>query len=119
MDELIRSRKPKDADYFLFLGANEKIVYEAHGVLNNKVNGYIVLTDKKLFFYFISNISRDKIFIATYPYIISAELKEGLLNSTLTVKSKKESFIINKINKKEAEELHQILNKIIEENKKS
>ncbi|MBM3708137.1 MAG: hypothetical protein FJW69_07345 [Actinobacteria bacterium] len=119
MDELIRSSKPKDADYFLFMGANEKIVYETQGVLNNRVNGYLVLTDKKLFFYFISNISRDKIFIATYPYIVSAELKEGLLSSALIIKNKKESFMINRINKKEAEELSQILKKIIEENKDS
>lgn len=119
MDELIRSSKPKDADYFLFLGANEKIVYETQGVLDNKVNGYLVLTDKKLFFYFISNISRDKIFIATYPYIISAELKNGLISSSILIKNQKESFTISKIIKKEAEELSQILNKIIKENKKS
>jgi hypothetical protein len=117
MDEIIRNQKPKDSDYFLFIGANEKMVYEASGVFNNKVNGYLVLTDKKLFFYFISNISRDKIFIATYPYIVSVELKERLLGSTLKISNKKESFEIKKINKKEAKEFYQILSKIAEENK--
>jgi hypothetical protein len=110
------SSKPRDSGFLLFVGADEKIVYEAPGILNNIVQGKLVLTDKKLFFYFISNISRDKEFIASYPYIVSAELKEGIFNSTLIIKNKKETFEITKINKKPARDFHKILSGIIQQN---
>ncbi len=118
MEDLIK-QKNKDNDYFLFIGANEKIVFKAKGVLNETIEGHLLLTDKKLFFYFVSNISRDKIFIATYPYITNVKLKEGLLNSTLIINNKKESFEIKKINKKEAKEFYNVLNKIVLENAKN
>jgi hypothetical protein len=111
------SSKSRDSGFFLFVGADEKIVYEAPGILSNIIQGKLVLTDKKLFFYFISNISRDKEFIASYPYIVSAELKEGIFNSTLIIRNKKETFEITKINKKSARDFHKILNDIIQQNK--
>ena len=111
------SSKLKDSGFLLFVGANEKIVYESSGTLNNIIQGKLVLTDKKLFFYYISNISRDKEFIASYPYIVSAELKEGIFNSTLIIRNKKETFEITKINKKSARDFHKILNDIIHQNK--
>jgi len=117
VEDLLKLKK-KDTDYFLFIGTNEKIVYETKGILNDTIEGHLLLTDKKLFFYFVSNISRDKVFIATYPYITSVELKEGLLNSTLIIKNKKETFKINKISKNDARQFYNLLNKIIEENKK-
>lgn len=60
------------------MGPGEKTVFIAPGVLDNIASGYLVLTDKKLFFYFYSNIARDKKFIATYPFIISVDLKRRL-----------------------------------------
>lgn len=96
----------------------EKTIFTAAGNLDSIVDGYLVLTDKKLFFYFYSNITREKKFIGTYPYIISANLKKGLIYSTLVVNSKKESVKINKIKKKDAAEFHKILSKITEDNKK-
>ena len=116
MDETIKYVKQKDSGYMLFVGSDEKIIYEAKGVLDNVVEGILVLTDKKLFFYFVSNISRDKFFIATHPYIKSVEIKEGLLNSALTVKNKSRSFKIKKINKKLEKEFDKILNSIIQDN---
>lgn len=60
------------------MGPGEKTVFIAPGVLDNITSGYLVLTDKKLFFYFYSNIARDKKFIATHPFIISVDLKRRL-----------------------------------------
>ncbi len=107
---------PKDAEYLLFMEPGEKVLYDASGILNNEIQGYLVLTDKRLFFYFVSNISRDKKFIATYPYIVSASLKSGLIYSELTIKNKKESFTIKKVNKKRAKEFYSKLNNIINSN---
>ena len=88
-------------------------------MLNNAVNGTLILSDSKLFFYFVSNISRDRKFIATYPYIISAQLKQGLSSSSLIIKNKKESFEIKKMNKKQASEFCAILKEIIAKNSSS
>ncbi|MCL4417262.1 MAG: PH domain-containing protein [Actinobacteria bacterium] len=107
----------KYTDFYLFIGDNEKLVFTAKGILNDTINGNLVLTDNKMFFYFVSNISRDKIFIASHPYIASVELKEGFASSTLIINNKKETFEIKKINKKEAREFYKILNKIVLENK--
>jgi hypothetical protein len=104
--------------YFPFIDPDEKTILTAHGILENTVSGILILTNKKLFFYFYSNITRDKKFIATYPYIVSVDLKEGLFYSTLIVRNKKESFIIQKLKKKDALEFYKILKKIILENKK-
>jgi len=46
------------------MGPGEKTVFIPPGVLDNITSGYLVLTDKKLFFYFYSNIAIDKKFIA-------------------------------------------------------
>jgi len=99
--------------YFPFLGPDEKTVYVTAGILDNLTKGHLVLTNKKLFFYFFSNIARDKKFIATYPYIKSVDLEEGLIYSTLKVDTKKETFIIRKINKKSAKEFYNILGNIV------
>ena len=104
--------------YFPFVAPGEKTVFTAPGILENTVSGLLILTDRKLFFYFYSNITRDKKFIATHPFIAGAILKEGLLYSTLTVSSKKESLAIQKMNKKGAREFHSILTEIIKKNKK-
>ena len=104
--------------YFPFVSPGEKTIFKAPGILENTVSGLLVLTNKKLFFYFYSNITRDKKFIATHPFIVSADLKEGLIYSTLTVSSKKDSFRIQKLNKKDAREFHRVLTKIIRGNKK-
>jgi len=117
MENSVDYQENKGADYYLFLGTDEKIIYKANGILNGIINGTLILTDSRLFFYFVSNISRDKTFIATYPYIVSVELKEGIMSSTISIKNKKESFEIKKINKKEAREYFAILNKIVSENK--
>jgi len=119
MQDMPEQKRPKDTDYFLFIGAGEKVVFETRGVLNNTVTGSLLLTDKKLFFYFVSNISRDKVFIATYPYIVSVELKDGLANSTLKIKNKKESFEIKKLKKTDARRFYDILNEIIAKNKQT
>jgi hypothetical protein len=105
--------------YFPFMDPDEKTVFTAPGNLENIVDGYLVLTNKKLFFYFYSNINRDKKFIATYPYIISARLKNGLLYSTLTIDNKKESVSIYKLKKKDSLKFHRLLNDIIENSKKA
>ena len=112
-------QKRNDAEYYLFIGQDEKLIYKADGVLNNAVNGTLMLSDSKLFFYFVSNISRDRKFIATYPYIISAQLKQGLSSSSLIIKNKKESFEIKKMNKKQASEFCAILKEIIAKNSSS
>jgi len=112
-------QKETGSDYYLFIAQDEKLIYKADGVLNNIIKGTLVLTDSKLFFYFVSNISRDKKFIATYPYIVSALLKQGLSSSSLIIKNKKESFEIKKMNKKQAIEFCEILNEIIAKNSSS
>ena len=108
----------QDMAYSPFISPGEKTIFAAPGILENTVSGLLILTNKKLFFYFYSNITRDKKFIATHPFIVSADLKEGLIYSTLTVSSKKESFSIQKLNKKDAREFHRVLTKIIRGNKK-
>jgi len=70
------------------MGPGEKTVFIAPCILDNITSVYLVLTDKKLFFYFYSNIDRDKKFIVTYPFIVSTSLKEGLIYSTLTINNK-------------------------------
>src|SRR4030042_5210379 len=110
--------KAQTIGYFPFMEPDEKTVFSVPGTLENLIGGFLVLTNKKLFFYFYSNITRDKKFIATYPYIVSAELNEGLIYSTLTVKSKKECIKINKLKKKDAGKFHEILSRIIKDNKK-
>ncbi|MBN1298771.1 MAG: PH domain-containing protein [Actinobacteria bacterium] len=107
----------KDAEYYLFMAPEEKLVFKADGVLNNIISGTLILTDSKLFFYFISNISRDRSFIATYPFIVSAELKQGFSSSSLIIKNRKETFEIKKMNKALASEFAGILNEIISQNK--
>ncbi len=103
--------------YYVFLEPEEKVIYAAKGLLDGTVEGKLILTDKKLFFGFYSNISVDKQFIATHPYIKDADLKEGLFNSTITVSSKKKTFTISKINKKEARQLLDHIISIIEKNR--
>ena len=117
MDEAKAQAHKKSADYYLFIASDEKVIFETQAILNDITKGWLILTDKKLFFYFVSNISRDKVFIATHPYIISAELKEGLSSSTLVINNKKESFKISRIDKKEARQLKNILQEIIAGNK--
>ena len=117
MDENIKKRVSKDHDYFLFLGSDEQIVFEARGILGKTINGILLLTDKKLFFFYRSNLSRDKVFIATHPYIVSVLLKEGLFKSTLVIENRNESFTISKINKNKAREFYEILDKISRKNR--
>lgn len=115
---LLNDEKAQSIGYFPFMELGEKTIFITAGNLDSIVNGYLVLTNKKLFFYFYSNITREKKFIGTYPYIVSADLKEGLIYSTLLVNSKKESVKINRIKKKDAAEFYKILSKIIKDNKK-
>jgi len=117
-DYLSHDEKAIELGYFPFMEPGEKTVFTAPGVLDNIIGGYLVLTNKKLFFYFYSNITRDKKFIATYPYIISAKLNKGLIYSTLTVKSKKECIKISKLKKRDAGNFHEILSRIIKDNKR-
>ncbi|GAG63078.1 hypothetical protein ES705_00890 [subsurface metagenome] len=114
----LNDEKAQVLGYFSFMGPGEKTVFIAAGVLDNIINGYLVLTDKKLFFFFYSNITIDKKFIATYPFIVSVDVKEGLIYSTLTINNKKESIKIEKIKKKDAREFYSILSKIIKNNRK-
>lgn len=102
---------PEKIDYFL--GLDEKVIYASKASFNNSLNGNLVLTDKKLFFYFDTNITKEKKFIATYPYLVSVNLKEGLFFSTLEIKTRKQSFLIGKINKKIAKKFHHLLSNII------
>ncbi len=104
--------------YFPFMGPDEKTVFTARGNLENIIDGYLVLTSKKIFFYFYSNINRDKKFIATYPYILFVHIKKGLFHSTLTIDSKKESIKIYKLRNRDALEFYKILSNIIKNNKK-
>jgi len=115
----IKKLNLNDSGFLLFVDSDEKTIYEASGFINDTLVGKLVLTDKKLFFFFVSNISRDKIFIASQPYIVSASLKEGMISSTLVINNKKESFTIKKLNKNEAKTFYSLLNDIIEKNKKS
>jgi hypothetical protein len=115
----IKKLNLNDSGFLLFVDSDEKTIYEASGFINDTITGKLVLTDKKLFFFFVSNISRDKIFIASHPYIVSVSLKEGLTSSTLVINNKKESFTIKKLNKNEAKTFYSLLNDIIEKNKKS
>ena len=117
-EHLAYDEKAQIMGYFPFMEPGEKTVFLSQGILDNLINGYLVLTDRKIFFYFYSNITRDKKFIATYPYIVSVNLKEGLIYSALVIGSKKESITINKINKKDALKFYKILNGIIEDYKK-
>lgn len=104
------------SDYMLFLGTDENLIDTARGVLDNTVEGSLILTDKKLFFYYVSNICRDKVFIATHAYLKSVELKNGLFNSTLIIESKNKSFKVQKINRKQAKKFYERLEKIIIKN---
>jgi hypothetical protein len=115
----IKKLNLNDSGFLLFVDSDEKTIYEASGFINYTTAGKLVLTDKKLFFFFVSNISRDKIFIASHPYIASVSLKEGMISSTLVINNKKESFTIKKLNKNEAKTFYSLLNDIIEKNKKS
>ncbi|MCL4415216.1 MAG: PH domain-containing protein, partial [Actinobacteria bacterium] len=105
-------------EFLLFIDPDEKTIYETSGFINDAIKGNLVLTDKKLFFFYVSNISRDSIFIASHPYIAAVSLKEGLTSSTLVISSKKEAFVIKKINKNDAKTFYNLLNGIIEKNKK-
>jgi len=106
----------QDIGYFIFMDRGEKTVLCAKGVLDGTIKGYLVLTDQKLFFFFWSNINRDKKFIATYPYLVSAEIKQGLFSSTVTVSSRKETFVISNINKAKAAAVVEKLDSIISGN---
>ncbi len=117
-DKFPYDEKAQKIGYFPFMEPDEKTVFAVPGTMENLINGFLVLTSKKLFFYFYSNITRDKKFIATYPYIISTDLKEGMVYSTLAVSNKKESFSIGKIKKNDALKSCKILNEIIKNNKK-
>jgi len=103
--------------FFVFMGPDEKLIQAVNGVLAKTIEGKLVLTDKKLFFSFYSNIAVDKQFIATHPYIMEVSLKEGLLYSALTVSSKKDTFVISKINKQEAQKFYSHLKAIVDKNK--
>ncbi len=102
--------------YYVFMGPEEKLRKAVKGTLNGIANGQLVLTDKKLFFYFTSNISSDQEFIATYPFLKEANLQEGMFFSTINIATKKDSFTISKINKKEARKIHKLLEDIINKN---
>ena len=115
----IKKLNLNDSGFLLFVDSDEKTIYEASGFINDTIAGKLVLTDKKLFFFFVSNISRDNIFIASHPYIVSVSLKERVISSTLVINNKKESFTLKKLNKNEAKTFYRLLNDIIEKNKKS
>ena len=77
MSETISFDSPaQDIGYFIFMDRDEETVLYTKGVLDDTINGYLVLTTKKLFFFFWSNINRDKKFIASYPYIVSVEIQK-------------------------------------------
>jgi hypothetical protein len=107
----------QEIGYFIFMDRDEKTLLYAAGLLDKTIKGYLVLTSKKLFFFFWSNINRDKKFIATYPYLVSAELKKGTFSSTMTVSSKKETFVISRMNRSKAADLMKKLEEIIANNK--
>lgn len=103
-----------------FLESDEEIVYSSPGILSNLVRGFLVLTNKKLSFYYGTNIAIDKKFIATHPHIMNVTLKEGIMYSILIItNAKRESFNISKINKKNAKEFYHILDNIAKNNQKS
>ena len=66
----------QDIGYFTFMDRDEKTLLYSKGILDNDIEGHLVLTTKKLFFFFWSNINRDKQFIATYPYISSVNVRD-------------------------------------------
>ena len=118
MNESISFDRPaQDVGYFIFMDRDEKTVLHTKGILDDTISGYLVLTTKKLFFFFWSNINRDKKFIASYPYLVSAEIKRGAFSSTITVCSKKEIFTISRIKKSKAAAFMQKLDEIISNNK--
>jgi hypothetical protein len=118
MSESISFDSPaQDTGYFIFMDRDEETVLYAKGVLDDTINGYLVLTTKKLFFFFWSNINRDKKFIASYPYIVSAEMQKHTFSSTLVVSSKKETFAISRMKKSKAAVFMQKLDEIISNNK--
>ena len=118
MSESISFDSPaQDIGYFIFMDRDEETVLYAKGILDDTIKGYLVLTTKKLFFFFWSNINRDKKFIASYPYIISAEIDNRAFSSTITVSSKKETFTISRIKKSKAASFMQKLDEIISNNK--
>lgn len=108
---------PKDAKHLLYLNPDEEMVYYADGLLDNSVNGTLVLTNEKLFFYFESNISREQKFIGRQAFITEAKLKEGFLSSELLIRNKKESFSIRKMKKDRARKFYEFLQDIMEKNK--
>jgi hypothetical protein len=107
----------QDIGYFIFMDRDEETVLYARGTLDDTINGYLVLTTKKLFFFFWSNINRDKKFIASYPYLVSAEICSGAFSSTITVSSKKETFAVSRMKKSKAAAIMQKLDEIISNNK--
>lgn len=114
----IKDRLAHSTGYFAFMDRDEFTVELGAGILNNIIPGHLVLTNKKLFFFYYSNINMEQKFIATYPYIVSADLKQGIINSTITVSSKKEDFLISRIKKGVARKIYEKLSMIIEENRK-
>ena len=102
MDYAKFDQPAQDIGYFIFMDRDEETLLYAKGLLDNTIDGYLVLTSKKLFFFFWSNISRDKKFIASYPYLVSAEIKNSTFSSTITVRTKKETFVISRIKKSKA-----------------
>lgn len=103
----------QDIGYFIFMDRDEETVLHARGILDDTINGHLILTNKKLFFFFWSNINRDQKFIASYPYLVSADIKNGIFFSTLTVSSKKETFTISRIKKSRAQAFMKKLDGII------
>ena len=107
----------QEIGYFIFMDRDEKTLLYAKGLLDDTISGYLVLTTKKLLFFFWTNINRDHKFIATYPYLVSADLKAGTFSSTLIVRSKKETFTISRVKKSQAADFMEKLQKIISKNK--
>jgi len=99
--------------YFTFMDRDEKTVLCVKGILDNTINGYLILTNKKLFFYYWSNVNRENKFIATYPYISSVKIRSGILSSTLNIKNRKETFRISKIKNRDALNMFKRLMQII------
>ena len=95
---------------------DEETILYAKGLLDDTINGYLILTNKKLFFFFWSNINRDKKFIASHPYLVSAELKKGTFSSTIKISSKKETFSISRMKNPEAALFIKRLEEIISKN---
>lgn len=117
-EELSHDEESQDMGYFSFMEPGEKTVFTTPGNPGNIINGRLVLTNKKIFFYFYSNIIREKKFIVTYPYIVSAQLKEGIIYSNPTIENKKESIRIKKLKKKDTLKFYGLPDSIIKENKK-